>query len=775
MPRKEVPNNNNAQKKSKKGFFSRLFRKKDETKKGQANSSEQAPPSAELENSSAQAPPSAGAGMTEEEDIRYRIQEMKARNANAVMMRMEADAKERQRREEEERKEKAARAAREANTQMLEKEQSDRQEKRYKFQSAVDGAAQLFDVVYNESLSINKDGRSHTAAVRNRLEAQGVNLEGGNLLYNDIQSAYGDLEEDMYYSSSYNLTMKGLDAKRKRAEESYGTAQKHMVKYTEARKSLEKTANKTVEKKILVKIGKLSGQSASASTQTQPQTPTPAPATAQQSTSFYSLKDILSGIASTAKNFFGMANEITAETDALETTSDIMETNLGHAGDLKDVVETAMDIQEYGLNGKAPDEDGFDSGTATGAVMDCVNGLIAVYKAVKSFMSIWQKNKERKQRNEERDGHTVWQHVRELISQVISLGTSALGIASSYVPSPVSEILGIIGNGLNLLGQFITIGDSAVRIIGSKARKNMLWKKIQRKREKYKSDKNADAELEEAYNIGFFWRTSKIKAKRDQLRAKLASGLYSLQGGGQNNTGQAIATRQELTEKHRKVKVGYGSDYTTLSDKIMAEKTWAAGQTNFKGSWAYRDYKKRVRLMEALEIMEQYYTLDQAENRQLKLAGHTLEDAVKEGSSMIANLTDIVQLFSTGTVGVGKILKIGIAVGSMVRNGVSSAYSTWSEKSGHNNDKEFIRKEMAETLYNSIEGLTKDSEYNLSEGMFAFDQMKDRYLASAESRVSELSSVVTTLDLSMAGLMTAGNKADMIASMAAAFSQEGNG
>ena len=142
---------------------------------------------------------------------------------------------------------------------------------------------------------------------------------------------------------------------------------------------------------------------------------------------------------------------------------------------------------------------------------------------------------------------------------------------------------------------------------------------------------------------------------------------------------------------------------------------------------------------------------------------------------MIANLTDIVQLFSTGTVGVGKILKIGIAVGSMVRNGVSSAYSAWSEKSGHNNDKEFIRKEMAETLYNSIEGLTKDSEYNLSEGMFAFDQMKDRYLASAESRVSELSSVVTTLDLSMAGLMTAGNKADMIASMAAAFSQEGNG
>lgn len=34
MPRKEVPNNNNAQKKSKKGFFSRLFRKMTKRRKG---------------------------------------------------------------------------------------------------------------------------------------------------------------------------------------------------------------------------------------------------------------------------------------------------------------------------------------------------------------------------------------------------------------------------------------------------------------------------------------------------------------------------------------------------------------------------------------------------------------------------------------------------------------------------------------------------------------------------------------------------------------------
>ncbi|MDO4260623.1 MAG: hypothetical protein Q4C82_00965, partial [Eubacteriales bacterium] len=475
-------------------------------------------------------------------------------------------------------------------------------------------------------------------------------------------------------------------------------------------------------------------------------------------------KVFLSAMGDTARRFFGFADELSWK----DTPADVTDAVTGHSGDIKDITETSMDIHEYGLNGKAPDGSNTDPSGIAGATVSCINGLVAIYRAVQTILEMNKERKRRLLRNEEDDSHTAWQRHRKCIKEAVSVGTSVLDIVASFLVTPVKEVLGIIGNGLALLEQLVTIGDSTGRIQGVEMRKRELWKRIRAKREKYVKEK--DTELAAAYSVSESPSVGEIKNKRDALRAKLA--------GDEFKTGEEqkkIASEKALTGKHRDVKKSYGSDYTTLSDKIMAEKKWAGGQSGLTGEERSK-YKKRVRLMEALELIEQYYTSDQAESRQKKMRGHTIADAVAEGATMVANLTDIAQVFATGTVGVGRVMKIGIAASSLIRKGVSAGYAAWSERSGHSADKEFIRNEMAETLYESIKGLTRGEDSVLkADGTFVYDQMSDKVLASAEGRVSNLSSVLTTLDVSIAPLMTAASKQEMVSSLAAAFSQEGNG
>ena len=284
-------------------------------------------------------------------------------------------------------------------------------------------------------------------------------------------------------------------------------------------------------------------------------------------------------------------------------------------------------------------------------------------------------------------------------------------------------------------------------------------------------------EAAEAYNLQGMWsRASRVKEKRDLLRQRLADGTFKLQAegnAGNANAGNAIATGTDLrggTVKYRKITTSYGSAYASLSDKIDKEKTWGKAQNFGENSSEKKQYKTRVRLMEALELIERYYEEDQSQNRQLKLMGHSIEDSITESTSMIANLADL----SVVGAGVGKILKVAAASYGLVRGVGSWAYGKISEANGHANDKEFVRNEMAETMFQSIKGIT-DESYGWRSDHFAVEAVENHKVASAANRMKHVRGMMTGLDLHLDPLLTAPNKEEFLKSLSSAFSQDGNG
>ena len=410
------------------------------------------------------------------------------------------------------------------------------------------------------------------------------------------------------------------------------------------------------------------------------------------------------------------------------------------------------------------------SNKATGGIFNIFGALTNVFKAWNTFANMAKKDYDMRERGDKKDAADRWQDARNGLQTVVDLLNSVLGTAGTFTADAVSATLGIISNCATMFMKLIAIADSSARIHGVNKRKKALREQIQKKREKYESEK--DMESAGYYDLpDKFGVARKIKAKRRELREKLA--------GQKLSNGANVATEKNVSEvsdaKFRHISKSYGGDYTTLSDKIIEEKEWRREGESGANAASMEDrtiYKRRLHMMEALELLERFYEEDQAQNRQIKILGHALEESITESVSMAGNLGKI----SVVGAGAGAICSVAASTYKAVSSFTKFAVGKIRGAMGHDNDKAFRRNEMAMTMFNSVEGLTNTQKYGLEGGVAgSVDQVQDMYLDSAAERLHHVRGMMTGLDVHLDPLMTAENKGEFIASLSSAFSEDGNG
>ncbi len=444
------------------------------------------------------------------------------------------------------------------------------------------------------------------------------------------------------------------------------------------------------------------------------------------------------------------------------------------AGQINDLIFNSFEQADLDAAGISVGE------KVTGGIFGMFGVLVSAFKAWNTFAKMHKDDKDRAERGEQKSAATRWQHARDGMEAIVDVINNTLGLVGTFLNDGPAAILGIISNCASIFMSFIKIADSGARIHGINKRKSKLWAKIEQKRMKYANEPGAEVEAE-AYTLptGFFkgTRAHRIKNKRDALRAKLASPEF------------AVGQTETLEGKHRKVKTNYGDSYTGLTNKIdaakAARKGAAAGApgtpapTGAPATQTEAEKKKektRIRLMEALHTIEEYYQEDQAQDRQIKILGHSLEDSITESVDIVGNLADL----SVVGASVGKILNVAASCYGLARHAGSWAYGKVSKLTGHAADKDFRRSEMARNMFDSIRGMTEGNAttpgpYGWDGTTFLLDGVPDFRIRSGADRLSHMRGMMTGLDVRIDPLLKAENKGEFVESLASAFSQDGNG
>ena len=575
---------------------------------------------------------------------------------------------------------------------------------------------------------------THRAMDAVQVKDQKINLGVVQNYYN-VASTYSELAEDQSYG--YETKLWAIQKKQEAATQLVGKAEEKVQKYREIREEFDQEIKNQRLMKFVRKVAELENApkpDPNKKNQANPQLKEPA----EQTQSDETLNEQI-------EEFYG----------------EHMDTWVSAAEDISGLVMDHFDTNDFGSA---------DFGTKADKANAGLGGIFGIFGAIKSVFEAWnhfsklhKEDKEVKAKGITLDAADKWQRVREGLEKVVEVITSTMGAVGNFLNEGPAAILGLISNCAVMLLKFITIADSSARAGGILKRKQKLWNRMSEKRTKYKDDATLVSALDMS---GWHTRASLVKKKRDFLREYLTK----LQLGSANN--EAVAKKQALDPKkiYRKVKESYGEDYTNLSDKIDAEKTWAKEQGIMGQSGEERKkYEHRIHMMEALELVERYYEEDAAHDRHLKMIGHAVEDSITESIDMIGNIGGLTVVGSWAG-----ILSKAAAVYSIARGVGSKIYSWASDKNGHSNDKEFRRTEMSQTMFQTIKGITT-SQYGWDGETFQADELEDFRLESANDRLDHIHGMITGLDLHMNPLLFAESKEDFVSNLASAFSQDGNG
>ena len=555
-------------------------------------------------------------------------------------------------------------------------------------------------------------------------------------------STYTILNEDQ--SFGYDLKLKEMQLKQEATQKTIDAADEKIQKYSLIRNEFaEETGNERLMR-FIRKVAGLENRPApdpNAQQSNQPKAPLSPEEAKRKGLTDETIKEQV-------EEFYGEYGD--AWGTAAEDITDVVlnhfdTTNLGDAG-----FGSAADKADVGLSG----------------IFSFFGAIKATFSAWNTFSRMYKNDKLRKMRGEKKDAHDIWQDVRVGLEKVVDIINSTLGFVGSFLKEGPAAILGLASNAATLLLKFVTIADSSARAGGILYRKQKLWNQMEEKKAKHKDELMLVQALDFS---GFGTRAHVIKKKREWLRDYLSNNVKL------GSTDQKVAVKQQFAADDKKKKrlsekVHYGDDYVNLSDKLDAEKAWGK-QQNFTFAQE-KEYKKRVHLMEALELIERYYEEDAAHNRHLKMIGHAVEDSITESVDMIGNLGDLSVIGGSW----GKILNIAAGAYKVVRGIGSEVYKHVSKVNGHNDAKKFLRTEMSDTMFQSIKGITTP-EYGWipAAGSFNPDFMPDFRLKSANERVKHIHGMMNGLDLHMNPLLETSDREGFVENLASAFSQDGNG
>lgn len=622
------------------------------------------------------------------------------------------------------------------------------------------------DNVKKASIAIK--GTTHTSNAKKDMKSVEERMSAAEKEIESLSAEYTEVR--VLGIGKYDNVIEGLKKKKEDTEKEKAAAEGRIARSTEARARLEAYAK---DPKVMKLIRKIAGLNASATGndvfQLLPQNQTPGngnpPPTPPQPPTR----------REQAKAFFKRLWEFLTN----------------HKEDLQGAADNINGVMA-GIFDFAGSNKGGTGSSVLGAANSFFGAILNVIEGWKTFSKMRDEDTDRRSRpnadDKGLDGQTIWRRFREGLGKVVDTLSSIAGIGDGIVSvigiDPVSSIIGIVTNSASLVMQCIKVLDNALRSRGVEERKKRIRQKMLYKQEKY--GKNPDlSDVVPYFTLPAKARSKAVEEKRKDLRAKLAKDVeeLKLQAG---QTPQAIAKETEINTntsgvKFKDTEVHYDKSYTTLSQKIMAEKKWKRTQSDL--SYEKRKaYKKRILLMEALDLLNQYYLEDQERDRQRKGRRAGYAETVKAGVSVGANIMKLIgHLTAAFSGGMGEALTLagGIVdvannVGSLVQSGVQKAYAHASQRNGHNNDKALRRNELALTLFESVKDLTNGDSYgwDTSAGSFNnLDKVEDYRMKSGADRITSFAGMIEGVDLDIEAAMQTQNRDSMLKLLSASFSQ----
>jgi len=472
------------------------------------------------------------------------------------------------------------------------------------------------------------------------------------------------------------------------------------------------------------------------------------------------IKGAPKAIAGSVKEAFsGWSNALDTVTSTIVSSADLGSDISGIVGDSKDI----QDIQ--GVMDELHEMDNSKAGIASSVL----SGISSVLKLIKTSISLGKAIRHEYKEDSKAptlDRQERWKIARGFLRDAVELVD---GFGGTFAPLTkaipfFNSILGLCTDGATMVLDIIDLVDSSVHIEMMRHDKNRIYERIKEKQQKYAAGSvYADAAAEQAYSLDrkpLRSKATSVDLKRKELMKQIAE---------QPGSNIHVVRKDSLRSRN---------------DSVYREAQYGLGE-RIKAARAQGGSKSSVRVMEALEIMEEYRGLEKAQKKKIKTLRHNIEDIITGSVSITGNALKLSGEIAVATgVGApvgGALYAAGIGVGiagsayGIARDAISSVYKSIRTLVGAEDNKSTTREDMAIMIMQKMEEVAGSSIWSGTK--FANDAAlstsgDEKDVIREGHNVEYLHSILRRgLDVNMSDLIASRSKSELKDKISSAFGQ----
>lgn len=495
-------------------------------------------------------------------------------------------------------------------------------------------------------------------------------------------------------------------------------------------------------------------------------------------------KEIPGEVAEGVKEAFGGPMEfLEAFSDKFDSASEMFgtATDLNESiGDLGGSMEDAEKLkgkkafQHEIKDGKKETGEFVDNDAVSIIGMCCtlINSALHLIQLVKTFVEIGKKEMENSSDAPTLDGQERHKMARDVLRQIVGLFGDATDIAGGFIDAVplLGPVLEILKGGLEMTMDTWDMASDSYHVEMMRRERNLIYERMQAKKEKYSQDETKDEEAAEAYTIDeklFQSRATDVDDKRKDMLKTVA--LSTQNDPDKIRIVQKGDMRSRNDSRYREAQYGLG--------QRIREKKMAPGEKS-------KEEKTKLRQMEALEMMEKFREAEKAHKRMRKSVMLKVESIIKgavglvsSGLSLagqIAAMTGVGTAAGAGLMGASTVIDVASLGYDAGRMGVTGAYHGVRKLIGTEANKDTTREDMALVIMDRMKEVggseVWDGEHFADDNRL--DQANEKDVIRQGENVRQLKTLLRGgLDASMSELIGSDSAENLKEGIAGAFGQ----
>lgn len=413
-----------------------------------------------------------------------------------------------------------------------------------------------------------------------------------------------------------------------------------------------------------------------------------------------------------------------------------------------------------------------DALSITGMVCTLLNSAIHLVQMVQTFVKIGKKELENSNDSPTLDGQERHKMARDALHQIVGLFGDAVDIGAGFIEAVplLGPVLNIIKGGLEMTMDTWDMASDSYHVEMMRRERNLIFERMQAKKEKYSQDETRDDTAASAYTIEGKWYQSRATDVDNERKKMLQTVALANQDGPD------------------KIRVIKKEDLRSRNDSRYREAQYGLGQRIRSQKMAIgpksREEKTKLRQMEALEMMEKFREAEKAHKKMRKSVMLKVEAIIKGAVGLVSSglnlagqlaaMTGVGAAAGVGAMGAATVVDVASGGYDVARVGVTGAYHGVRELIGTERNKDTTRSDMALII---MDRLQEVGGSEIWEGLhfkndLGLDAANEKDLLRQGENVRQLKSLLRGgLDVSMSDLIESENAEELQEGLAGAFGQ----